>query len=136
MKECIKPEEMCCITLRHLASGESFRSVECQFRINKKAISYIVQEVCSAIIEALGKDNFETSETTEEWMEIAEKFYRRWNFPNGLGGVDRTESWHSLSLNKASNATHEAKAIREEFSAYFNNERCIPWQWHCVRLDV
>ncbi|XP_057314357.1 uncharacterized protein LOC130655608 [Hydractinia symbiolongicarpus] len=88
MRECIKPEEMCCITLRYLASGESFRSLEYQFRISKKAISYIVQEVCSAIAEALGKNNFKTSETTEEWMEIAKKFYHRWNFPNGLGGVD------------------------------------------------
>eukprot|EP00795_Rhopilema_esculentum_P003496 gene3496-1879_t len=42
--------------------------------------------VCSAIVEALGKDHFKKPETTEEWMEIAEKYYRRWNFPNGLGG--------------------------------------------------
>ena len=28
MRECIKPEEMCCLMLRYLASGESFRSLE------------------------------------------------------------------------------------------------------------
>ena len=50
MSECIKPEEMCCVTLRYLASGESFRSLEYQFRISKKAISYIVQEVSLGII--------------------------------------------------------------------------------------
>ncbi|XP_057290188.1 uncharacterized protein LOC130612865 [Hydractinia symbiolongicarpus] len=88
MTECIKLEEMCCITLRYLASGESFRSLEYQFRISKKAISYIVQEVCSAIAKTLGKNNFKTPETTEEWMEIAKKFYHQWNFSNGLGGVD------------------------------------------------
>ena len=88
MRECIKPEEMCCITLRYLASGESFRSLEYQFRISKKAISYIVQEVCSAIIKALGNDIFKTPKTTEEWMEIAKKFHLRWNFPHGLGAVD------------------------------------------------
>ena len=47
-----------------------------------------------------------------------------------------SESWYSLSLNKASNATHEAKAIREEFNAYFDNEGCVSWQWRCARLDV
>lgn len=28
MRECIKPDEMVCLTLRYLASGESFRSLE------------------------------------------------------------------------------------------------------------
>lgn len=88
MRECIKPEEMCCLTLRYLASGESFRSLEYQFRISKKAISYIIQEVCRAIIETIGKESFKTPQSKEEWMEIAEKFERRWNFPNGLGAVD------------------------------------------------
>ena len=41
-RECISPEESCCVTLRYLASGESFRSLEYQFRISKKAISYII----------------------------------------------------------------------------------------------
>ncbi len=88
MREYIKLEEMCCITLRYLASGESFRSLEYQFRISKKTISYIVQEVCSAIVVALGKEHLKTPKTTEECKEIAVKFYCRWNFPNGLGGVD------------------------------------------------
>ena len=88
LRECIKPEEMCCVALRYLASGESFRSLEYQFRISKKAIAYIVQEVCRAIAETFGKEHFKTSSPSEEWKQIADKFHRRWNFPNGLGGVD------------------------------------------------
>ena len=87
IRECISPGERCCVTLRYLASGESFRSLEYQFRISKKTISYIVYEVAFAITQALGEENFETPKTTE-WKKIAEKFYHRWNFPNGLGGVD------------------------------------------------
>ena len=68
MRECIKPEEMCCVTLRYLATGESFRSLEYQFRISKKAISYIVQEVSLAIIKGLGKEYLKTPNTTEEWI--------------------------------------------------------------------
>ena len=36
----------------------------------------------------MGKEHFQKPETTEEWKKIAEKFYYRWNFPNGIGGVD------------------------------------------------
>ena len=87
MRECKNPKERCCVTLRYLASGESFRSLECQFWISKKAISYIVNEVAFAITQALGKEHFKTPKTTE-WKKIAEKFYHWWNFPNWLGGAD------------------------------------------------
>ena len=50
MRECIKPEE---IALRYFASSESFRSLEYQFRISRKAISYIVEQVAAAIIKIL-----------------------------------------------------------------------------------
>ena len=91
MRECIKPKEMCCVTLRYLASGESFRSLEYQFRISKKAISYMVQEVSLAIIKTLGKEYLKAPNTTEEWINIAEKFYDRWGiFQMGL--VVSTES--------------------------------------------
>ena len=41
------------ITLRFLASGDSFTSLMYTFRISKQAISRIVPEVCEAIISAL-----------------------------------------------------------------------------------
>ena len=37
------------LTLRFLATGESFRSLHFKFRISRPAISYIVTEVCEAI---------------------------------------------------------------------------------------
>ena len=38
------------LTLRFLATGESYKSLSFQFRISEKASSYIVQEVFIAII--------------------------------------------------------------------------------------
>ena len=43
MRQCIKPHEM--VALRYLASGESFRSLQFQFRIGRKTISEIVIDV-------------------------------------------------------------------------------------------
>lgn len=45
----IRPAERLALTLRYLATGESFSSLHFQFRISKAAVSYIVQEVCHAI---------------------------------------------------------------------------------------
>ena len=88
MRECIKPEEMCCVALRYFASGEYFRSLDYQFRISRKAISYIVEQVAATIIKILGETYLKTPSTTDEWVKISRKFKERWDFPNGLGGVD------------------------------------------------
>jgi len=38
MRDSIQPEEMLCLTLRYLASGESFRSLQFQFRLGRKTV--------------------------------------------------------------------------------------------------
>ena len=62
-----------------------------------------------------------------ETGEIIEEFWRK-EIP--------TESWKSLSNTRAHNPANEAKRIREEFTDYFTNEGCIPWQWKCARVDI
>ena len=76
-RECISLEQRCSVTLRHVSSGKSFRSLKHQFRISKKAISYIVYEIAFAITHALGKEYFKTPKTRKEWKKIAEKFYHQ-----------------------------------------------------------
>ena len=75
MKECIKPEEMCCVAVRYFVSGESFHSLEHQFRISRKAILYIVEHEAAAIIQTLGEIYLKTLlKTTDEWVKILQKF--------------------------------------------------------------
>ena len=88
MSECIKPHEMVCLALYYLTSGETFRSLEFQFRIGKKTIPRIVIDVCRAIFEILGPCYVNTLRNTRNWLEIAEKFHQRWNFPNGISAID------------------------------------------------
>ena len=81
-RESIKPDEMCCLTLRYLASGETFRSLAFQFRLGRTTVSRIIDEVVTAIKEEFGPEFLRTPKTTEEWLEISRKFEQRWNFPN------------------------------------------------------
>ena len=53
MRESIKPAEQCCIFLRYVASGESCRSLEYQFRVSRRSISRIIRTVAKAIIDEL-----------------------------------------------------------------------------------
>ena len=84
----ISAGERLALTLRFLATGKSFHSLHFQFRISRRAVSYIVFEVCQAIHDVLGPAHLKVPSTTEEWTKIGNKFEERWNFPNCLGAID------------------------------------------------
>ena len=46
-------------------------------------------------------------------------------------------TWLSLSNDNYGNrSSNVAKAIRDEFTDYFNMDGAISWQWRCARVDV
>ncbi|KAK4324874.1 hypothetical protein Pmani_004524 [Petrolisthes manimaculis] len=49
MRQAVTAEERLTLTLRYLATGESYRSLSCQFRISHNLISRIIPTVCKAI---------------------------------------------------------------------------------------
>ena len=77
------------VTLRFLATGETFQSLSFQFRISDRAMSYIVKEVCNAIVKYLVPLYLKVPSTEEEWLSIAEKFETHWQYPNAIGAIDR-----------------------------------------------
>lgn len=62
-RKAIKPEEKLALTLRFLATGDSYASLKYLFKISKSSIIQIIPDVCEAIIEALG-----------EYMKVRKKF--------------------------------------------------------------
>ncbi|KAK5648293.1 hypothetical protein RI129_003185 [Pyrocoelia pectoralis] len=101
------------VTLRFLATGESYRSLMYSTRIHESSISRIVPEVCKVIFEHLTPDYLVTPTTVEIWRTIANDFYNIWQFPQCLGALDGKHI--------------KFKAPRSDGSYYFNykNEHSI-----------
>ena len=66
MRESIKPTEQCCLFLRWVASGGTFRSLEYQFRVSRRSIVRIVERVAETIIEELEDEYLKTSNTVSK----------------------------------------------------------------------
>ena len=70
----IPPKERLALTIRFLATAETYRSLSYQFRISTRAISYITKEVCEAIIKNMRNIYLKVPPSPEEWLTVAEKF--------------------------------------------------------------
>jgi len=62
MRKCIPVQERLAVTLRYLATGDSFISLSYLFKFSPQTISNCVQEVCAALIEEL-KDEIKVKKT-------------------------------------------------------------------------
>ena len=83
----ISPAEQLAVTLRFLATGESYTSLQYQFRINKGTLSIIIPKVCDTIANNCS-DYIKCPSAEEKWREIADEFYQRWQLPNCIGAID------------------------------------------------
>ena len=76
------------ITLRHLATGDSYHSLMYSFRVPHNTISNVVVDVCSAIIEEYADDVIQTPVDEDGWRNVADLFSTRWQFHHVLGALD------------------------------------------------
>ena len=87
-RDSISPGERLAITLRYLATGETFRSLAFHFRVAHNTISKIIKQVCEAIITEYGPEVMPEEISVEDWKDIADEFQTYWNFPNVMGAID------------------------------------------------
>lgn len=80
--------EKVAVTLRFLATGDSYVSLELHFHISSSTICKIISEVCNAIIRTIGKNFMKLPTTSQRWLEISDQFSTKWQFPNTLGAMD------------------------------------------------
>ncbi|KAH8412929.1 hypothetical protein KR009_006849 [Drosophila setifemur] len=76
------------MTLRFLATGESFGTLAGVFQLPKAGIRSIVVETLNTIVKRLKRTFLQIPRTEEEWLRIACDFQKFWNFPHCLGAVD------------------------------------------------
>uniref|UniRef100_A0A1A7WNN8 DDE Tnp4 domain-containing protein n=1 Tax=Iconisemion striatum TaxID=60296 RepID=A0A1A7WNN8_9TELE len=88
LRKAISPRERLSVTLRFLATGETFNSLSFQFRIGSTTLSRIVMETCAAITSVLREDYLKAPSTESEWKVIAKDFEDKWHFPHCIGAID------------------------------------------------
>ncbi|CAD7088081.1 unnamed protein product [Hermetia illucens] len=87
MREAIPAEIRLAITLRYLATGDSYASLSFLFKVSTQSISKIVPEVAKSICSAL-KDYIKLPQDTGDWRVVANNFDKNWNFPHCCGAMD------------------------------------------------
>ena len=71
--------EKLALTIRYLATGESYTSLSCQFRVGRSTISKFLPEVCRAIQDEFTREYLRCPTTPDEWKELETEFRIRWN---------------------------------------------------------
>ena len=77
-RQTIDPGLRLAITLRYLATGDSYRTLMYGFRVAHNTISGIIGDVCKAIVATYAGDVINTPTEPEQWKVIAEKFQAEW----------------------------------------------------------
>ncbi|XP_059894187.1 uncharacterized protein LOC132447425 [Gadus macrocephalus] len=87
-RDSISAGERLTVTLRFLATGESFKSLSYHFRMGESTIGQFVPETCEAIYSVLKEKYAKCPDTALGWQQVATGFLSRWNFPNCIGALD------------------------------------------------
>ena len=69
----IAPDEKLVVILRFFATGESYESLQYQFRIHRTTIGRFVPLICKAIYNCLKEKYLKMLRTKDKWKSVADK---------------------------------------------------------------
>ncbi|XP_068204669.1 uncharacterized protein [Palaemon carinicauda] len=72
-------------TLRFLATGNSYQSLQYSFRVEASTNCMFIPEVYKAIIAVYKNEVLRCPKTEEDWKEVAARFSSRWNYQTVWG---------------------------------------------------
>ena len=78
------------ITLRHLATGEIYISLEYHWLVGQNIMYKFILNVCWTILDEFQKEYLSCPTTPEDWKQVEGKFRTRWNIPHALVALDET----------------------------------------------
>ncbi|XP_041355337.1 putative nuclease HARBI1 [Gigantopelta aegis] len=87
-RKALEPGMKLVITLRHLATGDSYATLQYEFRVARNTICLLVKEVCDALVMELKNEVIVCPVDRGTWQEVAEEFPMRWNVPHACGALD------------------------------------------------
>lgn len=90
MRKPITAEEYLSVTLRFLATGESFASLGYKFRNSRSTLGQMIPFVCNVIYNVLKPEFLKCPDTEAGWFRVVQDFAEKWQFPNCVGPGDGT----------------------------------------------
>ena len=84
----LEPGLKLAITLRYMATGNSYRSLAYSFRVPHNTISGFIPEVAQAIVDEYVGETMQTPSTPDGWRQVADRFRVRWNYHHCCGAID------------------------------------------------
>ncbi|KYN21916.1 hypothetical protein ALC57_05700 [Trachymyrmex cornetzi] len=88
MREAISSRDRLSVTLRFLATGNTFQDLSYSTRIAPNTLSQIIPETLKVIVTVLESKVIACPSTAMEWQVVAEKFNTWWQFPHCIGALD------------------------------------------------
>ena len=76
------------LTLRHLASGSTYSTMQYGWSLPPNTQSILIQEVCQTIVDEYLLEVMTCRTTHEGWRAISDQFLQWWEFPHACVALD------------------------------------------------
>ena len=89
LRQPISLSKRLCVTWWYLGTEDAFATIVASYQTSPSDISQTIPQICNALWKVLLENKYiDVPKTEKQWREIADAFYRSWNFPNPVGAID------------------------------------------------